>query len=70
MLVKEDPNKEDFLDNFRVITLLNTELEILVKVLAKRLVRIVDGLVEEAQIYAILGRNIQSNLHRIRLSGI
>lgn len=39
----------DLINNLRTITLLNTDLIILAKVLAKRLTRIMCGLVEEAQ---------------------
>lgn len=50
------------------ITLLNSELKILTKVLAKRLALVVGGLVggwEEAQSYTIPGRSIQETLHLI-----
>ena len=51
------------LDNYRPITLLNTEINILVWVLANRLV--VSDLVGLEQNYAVKGRSTQDNLHLV-----
>lgn len=58
-LLSKDPNKGYFVENFWSITLLNTEVKILSKILAKRLTRILGGLTEKTQIYTIPGRSIQ-----------
>lgn len=57
-LIRKDLIKGNCKDNFLPITLLNTELKILIKVLAKRLLHVADGLIEEAQTCAIPSRNI------------
>lgn len=61
-LVKKDSSKEDNVDNFRNLTLLSAELKILVKVLAKRLALVADGVIGDA----IPGGTIQDNLHLLR----
>ena len=53
------------LDDYRPITLLNTELKILARVLANRL-QLVSDLIGPEQTYAVKGRSIQDNLHLIR----
>ena len=60
------------LDDYRPITLLNTELKILAQVPANRLQLVVSDLVGHEQNYAVKGRSIQDNLHLIRwiLEGI
>ena len=60
------------LDDYRPITLLNTELKILAWVLANRLQLLISNPIGPEQIYAIKGRSIQDNLHLIRevLDGI
>ena len=54
------------------ITLLNTELKILARVLANRLQLVISDLIGPKQTYAVNGRSIQDNLHLIRevLEGI
>ena len=60
------------LDDYRPITLLNTELKILARVLANRLQLVISDLIGLEQTYAVKGRSIQDNLHLIRevLEGI
>lgn len=65
-LVRKDPTKKDIIDTFWPVSLLNTELKILTKVLLKRLARVTEGSVGEAQTCALSGRTIQDNLHNIR----
>ena len=60
------------LDDYRPITLLNTELKILARVLANRLQLVISDLIGSEQTFAVKGRSIQDNLHLIRevLEGI
>ena len=60
------------LDDYRPITLLNTELKILARVLANRLQLVISDLIGPEQTFAMKGRSIQDNLHLIRevLEGI
>ena len=60
------------LDDYRPITLLNTELKILARVLANRLQLVISDLIGPEQIYAAKRRSIQDKLHLIRevLEGI
>ena len=60
------------LDDYRPITLLNTELKILARVLANRLQLVISNLIGSEQTFAVKGRSIQDNLHLIRevLEGI
>ena len=60
------------LDNYRPITLLNTELKILSRVLANSLQLVISDLIGPEQTFAVKGRSIQDNLHLIRevLEGI
>ena len=60
------------LDDYRPITLLNTELKILARVLANRLQIVIIDLIGLEQTYAVKGRSIRDNLHLIRkvLEGI
>ena len=60
------------LDDYRPITLLNTELKILAQVLVNHLQVVISNLTGPKQTYAVKGRSIQDNLHLIRevLQGI
>ena len=60
------------LDDYRPITLLNTELKILARVLTNRLQLVISDLIGPEQTFAVKGRSIQDNLHLIRevLEGI
>ena len=54
------------LDDYMPITLLNTELKILGRVLANRLQFVMSDLIGPEQTCAVKGRSIQDNLHLIR----
>ena len=60
------------LGDYRLITLINTELKILARVLANRLQLVISDLIGPEQTFAVKGRSIQDNLHLIRevLEGI
>ena len=53
------------LDNYRPITLLNTELKILAWVLANRLQLVISDLIGPEQNYPVKGRSIQDNFHLV-----
>ena len=55
------------LDDYRPITLLNTELNILARVLVNRLQLVISDLIRPEQNYAVKGRSIQDNLHLVRV---
>ena len=71
-LVKKKGKTGEGVDDYRPITLLNTELKILAKILANRLREVLDDLIGPEQTYAMRGRSIKSNLHLMRevLEGI
>ena len=54
------------LDDYKLITLLNTELEILARVLANGLQLVISDLIRPEQNYAVKARSIQDNLHPVR----
>ena len=54
------------LDDYRPITLQNTELKILAQVLANRLQLVISDLIGPEQTYAVKGRSIQDNLPLVR----
>ena len=54
------------LDDYRPITLFNTELKILARVLANRLQLVISDLIGSEQTFAVKGRSIQDNPHLIR----
>ena len=72
LLKKEGRHVQGELDDYRPITLLNTELKILARVLANRLQLVMSDLIGPEQSYAVKGRSIQDNLHLVRqiLEGI
>ena len=72
LLKKGDKHVWEGLDDYRPITLLNTELKILARVLANRLQLVISDLIGPEQTFAVKGRSIQDNLHLIRevLEGI
>ena len=72
MLKKGGRHVWEGLDDYRPITLLNTELKILARVLANRLQLVISDLIGPEQTFAVKGRSIQNNLHLIRevLEGI
>ena len=63
LLKKEGRHVREDLDDYRPISLLNTELKILV--LANRLQLVISDLVGPEQNYAVKGRSIQDNLHLV-----
>ena len=54
------------LDDYRPITLLNTELKILARVLVNRLQLVISYLIGLEQNYTMKGRSIKDNLHLVR----
>ena len=72
LLKKEGRHVRGELDDYRPITLLNTELKILARVLVNRLQLVISNLIGPEQSYAVKGRSIQDNLHLVRqiLEGI
>ena len=72
LLKKEGRHVRGELDDYRPITLLNTELKILARVLANRLQLVISDLICPEQNYAMKRRTIQDNLHLVRhiLEGI
>ena len=66
LLKKDSRHVRGDLDDYRPITLLNTELKILARVLANRLQLILSDLVGPEQNYAVKGRSIRDNLHLVR----
>ena len=62
----------EVLDDYRPITLLNTELKILARILANCLQLVISDLIGPEQTFAVKGRSIQDNLHLIHevLEGI
>ena len=72
LLKKGGQHVGEGLDDYRPITLLNTELKILARVLANHLQHVISDLIGPEQTFAVKGRSIQDNLHLIRevLEGI
>ena len=72
LLKKEGRHVREELDDYRPITLLNTELKILARVLANRLQLDISDLIGPEQNYAVKGISIRDNLHLVRqiLEGI
>ena len=72
LLKKGGRHVRGYLDDYRPITLLNTELKILARVLANRLQLVISDLIGPEQNYAVKGRSIRDNLHLVRqiLEGI
>ena len=65
-LLVKDKHGGDGIDNFRPLTMLNTELKILAKILANRLQGVLGSLIGPEQTSAVKGRTIQDNLHLVR----
>ena len=66
LLEKEGRHVQGELDDYRPITLLNTELKILDRVLANRLQLVISDLIGPEQNNAVKGRLIRENLHLVR----
>ena len=65
LLKKVDKRVWEVLDDNRPMTLLNTELKILARVLSNRLQVIISDLIGPEQTYAVKVRSIQGKLHLI-----
>ena len=65
LLKKESRHVRGELDDNRPITLLNTDLKILARVLANRLQLVISDLIGSEQNYAVKGRSIQDNFHLV-----
>ena len=65
LLKKGSRHVWDYLDDYRPITLLNTELKMLTRVLANRLQLVISDLIGPEHNYAVKGRSIQDNLHLV-----
>ena len=72
LLKKGDKHVWEDLDDYRPITMLNTEFDILAWFLANHLWLVISNLIGLEQNYAVKGRSIQDNLHLIHqiLEGI
>ena len=72
LLKKGGRHVREELDDYRPITLLNTKLKILARVLSNRLQLVISDLIGPEQNYAVKGRSIRDNLHLVRqiLEGI
>ena len=66
LLKKVDRHVWEGLDDYRPITLLNTELKILIRVLVNILQLVINDLIGLEQTYAVKRRSIQDNLLLIR----
>ena len=65
-LLKKKDKTGRGVEDYRPITLLNTDLKILAKIIANRLLDVAEDLIAPQQTYALKGRSIQSNLHLLR----
>ena len=66
LLKKEGRHVWEVLDDYRPITLLNTEWKILARVLANCVQLVISERIGPEQNYAVKGRLIQDNLHLVR----
>lgn len=60
--IRKDPNKGDFVNNFRLISLLNAELTFQSKVLVKGLARVSGGLVGRRKLVSFLANHSEQSL--------
>ena len=65
-LLRKNKHGGDGISNFRPLTMLNTDLKILAKILANRLQTILPSLICPEQTCAVKGRTIQDSLHLVR----
>ena len=65
-LLCKNPEKPEFLSNWRPISLLNVDYKIVSKVLCNRLKHVVSNIVQLNQTCVIPGRSISDNLHLLR----
>lgn len=54
------------LENYRPLSLLNSDYKILTKVLANRIKKVVGGIISPTQVYSIIGRDITDSICTIR----
>ncbi len=66
-LVFKKGNKLD-LENYRPISLLNTDYKILTKVLANRMKRVIGDIIQTTQSYSVPGRDIADTIGNIAAS--
>ena len=66
LLKKGDRHIWEDSDDYKPITLLNTELKILARVLANRLQLVISELMRPEQNYTVKRRSIQDNMHLVR----
>ena len=66
LLKKGDKHVWEGVDDYRPITLLNTELKILARILANHSQVVISAQIGPEQTYTVTGRSIQDNLHLIR----
>ena len=62
-LLRENKHGGDGISNFRPLTMLNTDLKILVKIQVNRLQTVLPSLICPEQTCAVKGRTIQDSLH-------
>ena len=65
-LLRKNKHGGDGISNFRPLTMLNTDLKILAKILANRLWTVLLSLICPEQTCAVKGRTIQDSLHLVR----
>ena len=65
-LLRKNKHGGDGISNFRPLTVLNTDLKILAKILANRLQTVLPSLICPEQTCAVKGRTIQDSLHLVR----
>ena len=65
-LLRKNKHGGDGISNFRSLTMLNTDLKILAKILANRLQTVLPSLISPEQTCAVKGRTIQDSLHLVR----
>ena len=65
-LLRKNKYGGDGISNFRPLTMLNTDLKILAKILANRLQTVLPSLICPEQTCAVKGRTIQDSLHLVR----
>ena len=66
-LLRKNKHGGDGVSNFRPLTMLNTDLKILVKILANQLQTVLPSLICPEQTCAVKGRTIQDSLHLVRM---
>jgi Reverse transcriptase (RNA-dependent DNA polymerase) len=67
VLFHKKGDKEDLV-NYRSIIMLNSDYKIVAKVLANRLQKIIDNLIDESQTNFVRGRRIENNIIEVYLA--